>query len=204
MVMARAPHTEETKQRIRAALMDHEVSEETREKMRAMKVGRPGNKHREIRFDVTGAMSYRCGACRGFFPREMYGACSKGKDGIKNRCRRCHNATSANKDREKHLETRRNIDARHRANNAKTLANKTAEYRQQNPEKTAAHTAVNNAVALGKLAKPAACEDCGQKKRLHGHHDDYSRPLAVKWLCSVCHAAEHKRIGRAKPQSHFL
>lgn len=48
-----------------------------------------------------------------------------------------------------------------------------------------------------------ACKGCGNRKPLsefyrvcgsrnaQAHHDDYSRPLDVTWLCPSCHAAEH-------------
>ena len=44
-------------------------------------------------------------------------------------------------------------------------------------------------VRSGKLVRQP-CEKCGAEKT-HGHHDDYSKPLDVRWLCSSCHAAEH-------------
>jgi len=31
---------------------------------------------------------------------------------------------------------------------------------------------------------------CGEKKA-HGHHDDYTKPLAVKWLCRKHHEELH-------------
>jgi hypothetical protein len=67
-------------------------------------------------------------------------------------------------------------------------------FRLSNPEKYAAHIALNNALRDGKLTKPELCESCGKRNRLHGHHDDYSRPLSVVWLCPACHKARHLRL----------
>lgn len=64
-----------------------------------------------------------------------------------------------------------------------------ARWRAENPEKYAANTAVNNAVRDGKLVKQP-CEKCGATGRIHAHHDDYSKPLEVRWLCPLHHAEE--------------
>ncbi len=42
----------------------------------------------------------------------------------------------------------------------------------------------------GKLI-PSACADCGSAKA-EMHHEDYSQPLKVKWLCRKCHLLRHK------------
>lgn len=55
---------------------------------------------------------------------------------------------------------------------------------------------VNRAVAAGTL-KRQSCEICGIAKT-QAHHDDYFRPLKVRWLCAAHHAAIHaKAEGRA-------
>ncbi len=41
----------------------------------------------------------------------------------------------------------------------------------------------------GKL-KPEPCEACGGEAQKH--HDDYDRPLDVRWLCPTCHMTLHK------------
>jgi ribosomal protein S27AE len=64
-------------------------------------------------------------------------------------------------------------------------------YRERNPEKYRAVTIANNAVRDGKL-KRQPCEKCGQQKA-EKHHDDYSKPLIVRWLCRKCHGAKHRQ-----------
>ena len=48
------------------------------------------------------------------------------------------------------------------------------------------------ALARGALTKPHKCDCCGRRRKLHGHHDDYSKPLSVRWLCCSCHQLLHK------------
>jgi|6_EtaG_2_1085325.scaffolds.fasta_scaffold10801_8 hypothetical protein len=55
------------------------------------------------------------------------------------------------------------------------------------PEKYRAHYAVSNAVRDGRLDRPNRCSRCNEKGRIEGHHEDYSKPLEVIWLCTLCH-----------------
>lgn len=66
----------------------------------------------------------------------------------------------------------------------------------QYPEKAAAQTAVGNAVRDGRLEKEA-CLFC-DSLAVHGHHHDYSQPLAVTWLCPSHHAVAHGRVKRGR------
>jgi ribosomal protein S27AE len=49
--------------------------------------------------------------------------------------------------------------------------------------------AVGRALRAGKLKK-LPCEKCGSMFS-EAHHDDYDKPLDVRWLCRVCHEEEH-------------
>ena len=42
----------------------------------------------------------------------------------------------------------------------------------------------------GKLTKKR-CEKCGDEE-VQMHHEDYSKPLSITWLCKTCHRAYHK------------
>ena len=55
----------------------------------------------------------------------------------------------------------------------------------KHPERRAATIIVNNAVRAGRLTKQP-CEVCG-KLTVEAHHDDYSEPLEVRWLCNMHH-----------------
>ena len=46
---------------------------------------------------------------------------------------------------------------------------------------------LNTAVQKGWVVKPLFCSKCNSKGIIHGHHEDYSDPLTVIWLCPSCH-----------------
>ena len=54
----------------------------------------------------------------------------------------------------------------------------------------AAHDAVETAIANGSLTRQP-CEKCGAI-RVDAHHDDYSRPFFVRWLCRGHHLEHHR------------
>jgi ribosomal protein S27AE len=55
-------------------------------------------------------------------------------------------------------------------------------------------TNVDRALRLGLLVRQP-CEVCGREK-VDAHHDDYSQPLKVRWLCRRCHGQHHARLNR--------
>jgi hypothetical protein len=63
----------------------------------------------------------------------------------------------------------------------------TGPFKIANPEKAAAHRAVSAALRSGRLVRPSSCAHCERVCVPHGHHDDYSKPLVVQWLCRACH-----------------
>ena len=64
-------------------------------------------------------------------------------------------------------------------------------YRAKNEEKTVAHTAVTLAIRAGSLVRPDRCSQCGKRCTPDAHHDDYSKPLDVRWICRACHKLHH-------------
>lgn len=66
------------------------------------------------------------------------------------------------------------------------------EYRKRYPNKHKAHALVSYHVKAGNLI-PMPCEICGAKGV--AHHDDYLKPLNVRWLCYAHHSQWHAKHG---------
>ena len=69
----------------------------------------------------------------------------------------------------------------------------TRRFRKKWPEKYKAHGIVSRAIKSGKLEKHP-CEVCETMENLEAHHEDYSKPLNVRWLCKKHHIELHTRI----------
>ena len=84
--------------------------------------------------------------------------------------------------RNKRLHRLKNIELARSIERAKAI-----KYR----ERRLTYGKVKWAVISGKIKKPKLCQKCGKRKRLQGHHKDYSKPLDVMWLCIDCHMEQH-------------
>ena len=114
------------------------------------------------------------------------------KDGHLNKCKACTKG-DVDKHRSANIEKIRAYD-RERGN--RQDAEYCREYRKKYPNKYSAHTMVGNAITAGKLFKEP-CEVCGDFERVHAHHDDYLKPLNVRWLCVAHHSQWHAKNGEA-------
>jgi hypothetical protein len=132
--------------------------------------------------------STKCRKCKEPLTPENHSPAMKGI------CRRCHNLKGA-KWRKRNPERTRELDrfwhAEHRAVGSP--------FRQEELRRHRCHCRVNHALKKGWLKRPAHCEVFGCKvRRVVAHHDDYSKPLAVRWLCRG-HHAEHHRLCKGPP-----
>lgn len=99
------------------------------------------------------------------------------------------NPIGRRKDRAKEYEAERK-------KNPAVLARRAADMARyaKDPALRAKHEArwqVRRAIASGKLVRQP-CEVC-KAEPAHGHHDDYSKPLDVRWLCPAHHREHHAR-----------
>ena len=57
-----------------------------------------------------------------------------------------------------------------------------------------ARTFLGHAIRDKRIVRPNNCSKCLKECVPHGHHPDYTKPLEVIWLCSLCHGKEHSRL----------
>lgn len=150
-----------------------------------------------------------CRGCGESQPLPRFEAHSQMGDGHLNFCRTCvsrKNRVRYLKNREARIKAaadwrRANPERALEANrqwkrkNARRVAESNKRSDERYPEKTLARRLLKEAVRVGRLDKPTACEDCDKRidnpRLLHGHHEDYSKPYEVDWLCASCHMKRH-------------
>jgi len=81
--------------------------------------------------------------------------------------------------------------AKRRAENPEWKAEQNRLYKLNNPEKCKAQDIINHHIRKGEIER-LSCEVCGRQDT-HAHHEDYSKPLEVIWLCPSCHKKWHLR-----------
>ena len=68
-----------------------------------------------------------------------------------------------------------------------------SKYKAKNSVKVSAHNEVNKAMQRGDIER-LPCECCGNEKA-EAHHDDYLKPLDVRFLCREHHIKWHQENG---------
>lgn len=104
---------------------------------------------------------------------------SKTKSGQYYHCLDC-NAERARKYRK--TETGRN-----------SINNATRKSIEKHKEKQNARELVVASLRRGVLLRPKKCSECPSRNcKIEAHHDNYSKPLEVRWLCKNCHRIFHR------------
>ena len=137
---------------------------------------------------------FKCGVDK---PIDQFYAHPMMKDGRLGKCKDCTKSDERSNyysDVGKHQEYERRREATTERRDSKRQNSK--KRRSRHPEKPSAHLKVRRAVKKGTLV-PMPCEVCGCLK-VQAHHDDYSKPLSVRWLCFHHHRIEHGQITYAQ------
>jgi hypothetical protein len=67
---------------------------------------------------------------------------------------------------------------------------------EESMKRDRARNGVFQAVKSGRLIR-LPCEVCGERNS-EGHHDDYDKPLQVRWLCNRHHNEWHRINGKSR------
>ena len=115
---------------------------------------------------------------------------SRTSNGLKSQCTKCHTKNA--------IKTRNKINARRINREYARQARELNPEKFREKERIASHKRVkgpayrayrvlHKALKEGKISKTLRCVNCNKKHKLTAHHEDYSKPLEVEWLCYECH-----------------
>ena len=132
-----------------------------------------------------------CNSCNTTKLKSDFGKRAASEDGLSAKCKSCQSKYDKSRsDLPKRIKAR--ADYKLTAGGKAAHFKATKNYRNKNQKKYKAHNMVNNAIRDGKLfCEP--CEICG--KKANAHHDDYSKPLNIRWLCPAHHSQWHFENG---------
>tara|TARA_R110000824_G_C15208330_1_gene676350 strand:- start:1168 stop:1614 length:447 start_codon:yes stop_codon:yes gene_type:complete len=133
-----------------------------------------------------------CKKCGEIKPLTMFHNHPGTYDGRHGQCKACA-AAAARRNREENRERYRAYEsARYKTPKRKADQKRfAAAERRRTPEKVRARTMVSRHLRLGNMTR-GKCEvgaECSG--RIEAHHDDYSKPLDVRWLCFRHHREHH-------------
>lgn len=131
-----------------------------------------------------------CYNCKIIFDISFFCKRYDAKDGLSSYCRDCRRIKYRLK-RANNPDTFKNKDKKYYHKNREKIQNSRKSYSDECRRKVSAHYKVNYAVKKGYIIKPSTCSKCNESGRIEGHHEDYSKPLEVSWLCKTCHMRLH-------------
>ena len=131
-----------------------------------------------------------CAKCGGSKPISQFYRNKNNADNLAGKCKECYKKdVQANylNNRQHYLEYEK--ERRQRPERKACRDKFRTRYEGKYPEKFAAKVILNHAVESGKIMKQP-CHICGGK-RVEAHHEDYTKPLDVEWLCNKHHREKH-------------
>lgn len=134
--------------------------------------------------------TYKCGVCKEFKESQFFfkDNHNKYRDLLDSRCKNCRRIDYREK-RQRNLAMFFRKDKRYYISHLEEIKKRRKKWYLENKIKVSAHSKVKRAVYNGVLVRKP-CEICGEIKS-DAHHEDYSKPLVVRWLCRKHHIREH-------------
>ena len=142
-------------------------------------------------------MKKQCFRCKQEKDKSEFYAHPEMKDGLLGKCKECTKLDvktnyALRREQYSQYEHKRNKKRR------KYMQSLQKKRRKLHPEKQKAHNLVSNSIRDGKLIR-LPCMYCNNPKS-QAHHEDYSKPLEIEWLCFKCH--REKRHNQVVVSSH--
>jgi ribosomal protein S27AE len=135
-----------------------------------------------------------CPACSSVIARELFAKNRNRPDGMGAYCLACNRRQQA-AERARRGDDYRQMRRLYRATERGIRAY--SRYVPTHPWQKWAQGKVWNEIERGRIVKPEMCSSCGNSGIIDGHHDDYAKPLNVRWLCRWCHREWHRINGEA-------
>lgn len=66
-------------------------------------------------------------------------------------------------------------------------------WRKENRPQKAANAYLQKHIKKGFIIRSQTCTTCHKECKTEAHHEDYTKPLDVIWLCRRCHMKLHRR-----------
>lgn len=135
-----------------------------------------------------------------FYKHHRGGACGSCKECVKesarrNRAEKIEYYRQYDKDRAKNKNRIASTKRYRESDLGKSTAQAgNARYRKNHKDRYDAHKRVTAAILSGKLVRPDFCTICGSRGKIEAHHDDYTKPLSVTWMCERCHKDRHQPV----------
>ena len=132
-----------------------------------------------------------CFKCGKTLPLDEFYVHPQMKDGHLNKCKVC-TRKDVRVNRQKNIEYYREYDVkRFKTQQRKASVKKYfGSYHIKHHDKCISRGKFHRALLTHKIEKQP-CEICGTTKNVQGHHEDYSKPLDVIWLCFKHHRWIH-------------
>jgi len=115
-----------------------------------------------------------------------------GKKKLKSECKSCSGEMSATHFYKNNKKILKRQSLRVKTEKYRKMVCESARrYDNKHPSRYLAKLEVNKAIKRGDI-RSLPCEKCGEEKT-EAHHDDYSKPLNIRWLCRICHKKLHRK-----------
>ena len=141
-----------------------------------------------------------CSKCKTFKFKCHFYKLKSGADGLYAQCKECHKIQVSEY-------TRENIDKiveKSKTPKGREIQKRSTEsWVTKNRSKKNIHVQTSHAIRSG-LIKKKNCEVCNESYLVDAHHDDYNKPLNIRWLCRKHHKKFHKEHEYVEETKTFI